>query len=1416
MILADYSLPGYDGLSALAAVQKHYPKTPFIFVSGSLGEERAIETLHRGATDYVIKDRLARLGPAVRRALREREEMRKREQAQKERQESEEQFRAMFEVASIGMAQADPQTRLWLRVNQKMCAITGYSTDEMLQMRVCEITHPDDRQKDREEFERVVRGEASDYRLEKRYVGKNGAVAWVNVNMTVIRDAAGQPVRTMAAIEDITERKRAEASLHESEQRFRLLFNSGYDAVFVHQGGSAGNGPGKFIEVNDIACQRLGYTREELLQMTPLDISAPETLTDIPRVRAKLAVEKSAVSEGVHLTKDGRRIPVEISTHVFELNGVPTRLSTVRDITERKRAEETIIASEVRYRRLFEAAKDGILILDAQTGMVVDVNPFLVGLLGFSREAFLGKAVWELGFFKDIVANQASFAELQQKEYVRYDDKPLRAADGRQIDVEFVSNVYLVNQQKVIQCNIRDITERKRGELRIAAFASLGRRLNVAKTAREAGEIIVNVADDLLGWDACLFDLYSAAENRISHVLNMDLIHGRRAEFKQQYEETTPRKLSKRAIEHGGQLILRDHPEAVRPVGSPFGDTFRPSASIMFVPVRHGTEVVGVLSIQSYKPRAYDAFSLETLQALADHAGGALERLRAQEALGESEATFRSVWERSIDGMRLTDEEGHIIAVNEAFCRLVKLSREKLEGQIFSVAYKGHGPKDGIDVYQRRFATGDIFPRVTTQAQLWNGEEVDLEISTSFVELGRRGKMLLSIVRDVAERKRAELRIEAFSNLGQRLSAARSPAEAARAIYACADRFWKWDCGVLDLESAQPGWLETALAYDVVDGQRREVMPPQPVSPASAMSRRVMTQGAELILRKPEEPPATDTIRFGDASRLSASLMRVPMGAEGRTVGVLSIQSYTPDAYTREDLQMLQALADHCGGALDRLRTEQALQESERRFREMLETIGLVAMTLDTKGMITFCNDRLLRLTGWQRAEVMGADWFSHFIPETDDTATKKLFFDTIAAGTIPAHHENPIRTRKGELRQIVWNNTMLRDAAGDVIGLASIGEDITERKALEEQLRQSQKMEAVGQLAGGVAHDFNNMLAVIRGNAELLLMDEDQLTADTREGLKHVVEASERAANLTRQLLAFSRKQVLQPQPLVLNDVIVNLTKMLTRVIGENIDLQCHYAAPLPYVQADAGMMEQVRAKPEARVGEFVCLSVSDTGTGIAPEVLPRIFEPFFTTKEVGKGTGLGLATVYGIVQQHRGWVEVSSQVGKGTTFNMFLPAIPTPAGLAAAAEVGADVRGGNETILLVEDDHAVRMTTRRVLESKGYKVWEATSGREALDQWRSHAEEIALLLTDIIMPEGMTGRDLAERLWQQRSGLKVVFMSGYSADVVGKNTDFMRRTKSHFLQKPCPSRTLLETVRRCLDESELLAGLEDTGGAQ
>jgi CheY-like chemotaxis protein len=305
-----------------------------------------------------------------------------------------------------------------------------------------------------------------------------------------------------------------------------------------------------------------------------------------------------------------------------------------------------------------------------------------------------------------------------------------------------------------------------------------------------------------------------------------------------------------------------------------------------------------------------------------------------------------------------------------------------------------------------------------------------------------------------------------------------------------------------------------------------------------------------------------------------------------------------------------------------------------------------------------------------------------------------------------------------------------------------------------------------------------------------------------------------------------------MQCQPLLLNDLIANLAKMLKRIIGENIDLQCHYTAGLPSVQADPGMMEQaiinlvinardampnggqlhIASEPvafsenqilskEARPGSYVRVTVRDTGHGIAPEHLPHIFEPFFTTKPVGKGSGLGLSTVYGILNQHKGWVEVISQPGAGATFELFIPAIPTLAQTAAATPPPAAPQGGAETILLVEDDEAVRVLVRRLLQNYGYTVREATRPREALEIWDRHAPEINLLLTDIVMPDEMNGRELAERLLDRNPDLKVVFMSGYSPEAAGRNTEFFHRNGTYFLQKPCPSHILLETIRRCLD---------------
>jgi len=391
-------------------------------------------------------------------------------------------------------------------------------------------------------------------------------------------------------------------------------------------------------------------------------------------------------------------------------------------------------------------------------------------------------------------------------------------------------------------------------------------------------------------------------------------------------------------------------------------------------------------------------------------------------------------------------------------------------------------------------------------------------------------------------------------------------------------------------------------------------------------------------------------------------------------------------------------------------------------------------------------------------------------------------------------------------------------------------GTDVTEMLSLEAQFRHAQKLESVGQLAAGVAHDFNNILTVIQGYSDCVLArcNGDQYVSGA---LKQISDASRRAAALTRQLLMFSRKQVIQPRTLELNAVLRSLANMLSRLLGEDIVLEANYAPDLPPIEADIGMIEQVvmnlavnsrDAMPkggklviatsavevdkthaarhaDSRPGRFVCLTVTDTGCGMDRKTLERIFEPFFTTKAVGKGTGLGLATVYGIVKQHEGWLEVASEVGVGTTFKIYFP--PVAAARDADAEGAVQpqgVRGGKETILLVEDEPVVRELVREILRGYQYHVVEAASGAEALRIWDEHNGQFDLLLTDMVMPEGMTGRDLATQLKKRKPDLKVIYSSGYSSEVVGKD---LAEGDTAFLPKPYLPPQLAQMVRKRLD---------------
>lgn len=411
----------------------------------------------------------------------------------------------------------------------------------------------------------------------------------------------------------------------------------------------------------------------------------------------------------------------------------------------------------------------------------------------------------------------------------------------------------------------------------------------------------------------------------------------------------------------------------------------------------------------------------------------------------------------------------------------------------------------------------------------------------------------------------------------------------------------------------------------------------------------------------------------------------------------------------------------------------------------------------------------------------------------------------------------------------LVWVSISIRamrNTSGQVVHYEGSMMDISKRKQLEEQFRQAQKMEAFGQLAGGVAHDFNNILTVIQANASFLQLENLSL-AEQADSVREITQAAKRAGNLTRQLLTFSRRQPLEPMSIDLNETIENFSRMLRRLIGENITLASNFANDRAPILADPGMMEQVlmnlavnardampkggrlaiktavlEAVPATVAhklppGPCIHLSVSDTGCGIAAEHLTRIFEPFFTTKDVGKGTGLGLATVFGIIEQHKGGITVESEVNIGTTFHIYLPR-HTQSLAPPKAQTAPEAKGGSETILLVEDDDSVRVMARRVLENKGYRIFEANNGMKALEIWQS-CPTIDLLLTDIIMPGGMTGRELGKQLRAVKPALKILFTSGYNQEFL--DNESLEDDHTSFLAKPYEHARLVQVVRQCLN---------------
>ncbi len=760
-----------------------------------------------------------------------------------------------------------------------------------------------------------------------------------------------------------------------------------------------------------------------------------------------------------------------------------------------------------------------------------------------------------------------------------------------------------------------------------------------------------------------------------------------------------------------------------------------------------------------------------------------------EEALRESEERFRGAFEFAAIGMALVAPDGRWRKVNRSLCRITGYTEPELLGLTFQ------------DITH----PDDLEPDLALTRQVLAGEIPWYHLEKRYIHKDGHVVWILLSVSLVRDREGQPCYFVAQM---QDISEQKAAAEALRRQQALLENvithipcavFWKdRDSVFLGANEQCARNLGLPSPRDLVGKTDHDLhLSRQEADFYVQCDRQVMATGLPLLnIEEVQHRP--------DGTKALLLTSKVPLrDAEGEIVGTIGI-------YT--DITQRKA-------------TEEALRESEQRYRDLFENAADVVYTHDLSGAITSVNIAAERLTGYSRAELLRMN-FTDLVSPRDLERCREMIQAKLD-GACRTTYEVELRVRDGSRRVVeVTSRVIWRD--GKPEGIQGIARDLTDRKRLEEQLRQAQKMDAVGQLAAGVAHDFNNLLTVINGYSDMLL---HSLPSGNplRELLEPIKKAGEQSAMLTRKLLAFSRKQVVAPIVLDLNQVVAEMNTMLRRTLGEDIELTTRLQAQLGLIKADPGQLEQLllnlavnardampqggqlaietsqveldegfaQVRAGARPGPYVLLAVSDTGCGMSEEVRCRIFEPFFTTKEIGKGTGLGLSTVYAIVQNSQGHIDVYSEPGLGTCFKIYLPRHHEP--LEEPPHAGAlPAPVGHETVLLVEDDAGVRSLVRDTLKDSGYTVLDAANGREALALVQQHRGPLDLLVTDVIMP-GLGGRQLAEQLLARFPDMKVLYMSGYTDDAVVRYGILQEHV--HFLQKPFALPVLGRKIREVLD---------------
>ena len=1346
-----------------------------------------------------------------------------RKRAEEALRESEERFRSTFDQAAVGIAHVSPNGR-FMRINQRFCNIIGYTQDEIVTLTFQDITLPEDLETDLEYVHKLIEDRIPHYSMEKRYIRKDKSLLWVNLTVALLRGSDGMPKYFISVIEDIGKRKEAEEELRQSEARLNAILSSMKDIVFEID--LNGRFEGYYAQKN-----KGFYVQPELFFRKKYDEVLPESVSGmlqqaIETIYAGEPYQQFEYSITINNTLQYENAVVTPRYNASnEIIGVTV---VCRNITKRFQVEETLREREATLRAVLESTADAVLVEDDRDA-VIHFNARFTDLWRMPPEVVEGgnaqayrqyilNQVADLdGFLGRIQALYSSslpmFETFQLKDarILEWSSSPLRIAD------RIAGRVW----------TFRDITERKRAEeaLRVESerFTALARASNtgVWEWHRASGFLWCSAEYfAMLGRDAADFDL--SGQPNLEETW-LDLLHPEDREragkhFADYLADGSPGMYENffRMQHRNGSWVwiwsrgttLRDTSGHLtdKTVGTHINITEQKAAEAEIIAQRERLQNIAA----NVPGVVYQFYALST-----GGYGISYVSERATEVL-ELKIHPETTFAEFVNRIHPDDREAFITSIRQVVATVSPWRYEgrfvKPSGSVLWFVATSNPTRlpdrivfDGLllDITERKRAEEALRESEQRYRELvTNANSVILRMDskgfiTFFNEFAQRlfgytadevlgrnvvgtivpetdsaGRDLRSMILDITHRPSlyAQHENENMKRDGSRvwISWTNTP------IFSTAGEILEILCIGNDITARRQA--EDALRQDAVRRQRRADLI------AHVASMRYTAEGAVEDLAR--------ELTKGASHALEVERVGVWLFNEDQTQ-LVSVDTYEASR------------SAHTSGAV--------MQRSE--FQKEFEVL-LNAKYIDA-------NDAI--------ADPRTKGYFENYLKPNNiismlDVAIR---IEGRNLGTLCVEHVNrPHHWREDEI--------VFCCQLADQVALAILhrmrrrAEE--ERERLQSQLAQAQKMESVGRLAGGVAHDFNNMLGVILGHTEMVL-EQVGLNDPLRADLEDVQRAAQRSADLTRQLLAFARKQTVAPKVLDLNETVAGMLKLLRRLIGEDIDLLWKPGHEVWPVMMDPAQLDQILAnlcvngrdaiagvgtviietentsiRDECNglnaglgPGDYVMLAVSDDGCGMDAETLSQIFEPFFTTKEMGKGTGLGLATVYGAVKQNNGFITVNSDPGLGTTFRIYLPRHVAKIEEETGKLTHLSAVRGAETILLVEDDPAILRMTKALLNKLGYTVLTANTPGEALRVAREYSGRIDLLMTDVVMPE-MNGRDLAQNLLSNRPGIQRLFMSGYTADVIAHHGVLDEGV--HFISKPFSTKDLAVKIRKALEK--------------